>query len=520
MDEGAKVYPREHLYALCAMIERRHAHGALAIAGMLCHAGHAERVWRSYLRLFFRFGLGVRFPYLFPFVSEMGRVNPEKPVSHALAIDLLTTAPRDTFVAESAFIVADHLGTPQPAHPEKPLERMVACMHALCTPDSGGQVSTLARECRAGGGCLPSLGPPMVDLLRSWRDISGPWNFGPWKYVAATLCAFLFYRRPCDYSYNTSYIQPLNPEREWPAPLGPTDWPDFCRFPAHRQPTFGWKLWTRRAARSVSERVGSECMPGVSRSSTSIARERMHVTAVTHVPSMLDMCTSELIGYNGNAAMHVLPSRLCVAMPSQTHEGEWITAVRMNSEEEARDIHGSCQRLQNFMRGAESEVRVLPVERRGAFLLVPFFLAGQYRPADEEFFLVALALEPKTGVPVHAASFVTLISGETYWIPFVGHDEDVSTVAGKVPEAAHAMAREINELQFYSLSITATHMGYSRLAASRTETMYICPVSVRTSLPFCRTAIFWAIPSWIPFVTGMRAPPKGAKNSKLLPLSY
>jgi hypothetical protein len=103
--------------------------------------------------------------------------------------------------------------------------------------------------------------------------------------------------------------------------------------------------------------------------------------------------------------------------------------------------------------------RVLNVLRKQP----PGELLPSAHQVDREF-RVMKALEG-TGVPVHAASFVTLVSGETYWMPFIGHDEDVSAVAGKVPDVATFKAPKV-VLGLRGLSVVSVELDHLEVEPS------------------------------------------------------
>lgn len=442
LSQGAEHYPREYLHALQRMIEHHDADAALAVAGMLCAAGHAARVWRCYLRLYFRLGLGVRYPYLVQNLLKMQREAAALAHQHAIAIDILTRATRAPLVLALVFQAADQMGRPASAG-----DHVQASMHMLCTPEWMSEWSRLLGACTAGVSLLPAMGTAMLDVLRVWRADGGHWHYGPWKYVAATLAAFLYLRMPCDWSHSTDYSVRSDLPHKWPEALPADRWPEHCRFPAHRQPAFGWRLWGRRAPRSVSERVGAEQLPGVRMSSAAIARVHLSVHAVMALPEMLGLRPEQVCGFETNFAMHLWPSRTSGVIPPHglgvLEEYPWVSVTRMADEDEARDAEESYRRAAAFVRGAESAVRLLPVVRRGAFLVAWFVHESCLRAADRAFFEMARALEPHTGMPVHAGSFVALDTGETLYVPFAGTQRPVPDAP--VPAAARALVDEMFE---------------------------------------------------------------------------
>lgn len=442
LSQDAAHYPREHIHALQRMLEFHDPTGALSVAGMLCGGGHTQRVWRCYLRLYFRLGLGVRYPYLVHTLTKMQRETGSLPQQHAIAIDILTRATRNPCVLAAVFQAAAQMGRTPAAG-----EHMQASLQTLCAPDWMAEWARLRGECATGASMLPTVGPVMLDVLRVWRETGGHWHFGPWKYVAATLVAFMHQRVPCDWSNSTDYMVPNDLPAKWPAPIAPSAWPGYCVFPAHRQPMFGWRLWARRAPRSVSERIGTECLPGVCLSSGAIARVNLSKHAVMALPEMLGLRPEVVCGFEANPAMHIWPSRTSGVIPPHglgvLEDCEWVSVVRMVDDDEARDAEESYRRAEAFLAGSESAVRVLPVVRRGAFLVAWFVHESCIRAAGPEYFEMARALESHTALPVHAGMFVALDTGETLCIPFVGTQQPVPDAP--VPEAARALVEETFE---------------------------------------------------------------------------
>ncbi len=461
---GVRVY----VHALRMAIEARDVPFAVHAAAHLSKLGRDDAARNCIRMCMFRLGVALLFPYLVPVVS-----NDLAHREYQGAIAIVANAPRTPFVLHFVHMCASKFHTGRQPSDAKQTE-MFHRMLALCGEGWRTEAEAMLRAVVAEDNFLKLYGKEMHAAMCSWRANDLHYAYGHWKYVAATILAFVCMPAvfPCNLSNSTKFSVPKG-DTIAPAPLAdPAEWPSAYHMPARRHAHWGWTHATDRAPRSIRERLmacgDASALLNDSQmthrcSSWELAHERFleHNTEVlaAHIQrkiTVYNIADNPLMRhFPGRTAFAVSVPELLQDVPPERFDDaisralqgfEFVSMVQMRSAEEAADVESVVRGADEFLRrerGSDDiNLEMLPVQARERVLFTGYYPLGATNDAPARFFKLAHLLGPATGLRTYENSLWAEKGGLVRWFPYGEHRYVVPQVT-PIPAEAVVLAKEI-----------------------------------------------------------------------------